>query len=345
MAKTRNMPMVVVKVVRKEKAGHHNNSAWKVAYADFVTAMMAFFLLLWLYSVTTPTQKRALAEYFTPTIGIRDSMGIGFNGGKSSAVDPGPSPENKSAPGFVVGQTAQGSEREAPVVSEPAKPQADTDNSAVDPSRPHNKSTQRSRKDRDNEDFMAITQTIGQALQADADLKEFHDYVKICKGKEGLNIDLIDDAAHPLFAPDSADLTLKGEELLAAMASLLSQSNNAIAIIGHTESGRRISQPGYTPWELSADRANAARRFLVSGSLEPKRIRTVSGVADREPLPATPPADPRNRRITLQLIRGIYFDADVAPTMRTLLSVPVVKNGHAVIKEAPPPKTHKEDEE
>src|ERR1700733_13576147 len=112
---------IIIKKIKKVTGGGHHGGAWKVAYADFVTAMMAFFLLLWLINVTTPMQKAGLAEYFTPTIGIKDSMGIGFKGGKTPATEIGRSNTDTSAPGLVEGQIKQGPAATAPDVSKPAK--------------------------------------------------------------------------------------------------------------------------------------------------------------------------------------------------------------------------------
>src|SRR5580692_7792084 len=112
----------IIKKIKKVSGGGHHGGAWKVAYADFVTAMMAFFLLLWLINVTTPAQKMGLAEYFTPTIGVKDSMGIGFKGGKTPATTTGRSNTDTAAPGLVVGQIKQGDVSSAPDVSKPAKP-------------------------------------------------------------------------------------------------------------------------------------------------------------------------------------------------------------------------------
>src|ERR1700733_14160991 len=105
---------IIIKKIKKVTGGGHHGGAWKVAYADFVTAMMAFFLLLWLINVTTPAQKMGLAEYFTPTIGVKDSMGIGFKGGKKPTPDVGRSNTDMNAVGLVQGQIKQGPLPQAP---------------------------------------------------------------------------------------------------------------------------------------------------------------------------------------------------------------------------------------
>lgn len=308
------VPIIVKKI---KKGGHaHHGGAWKVAYADFVTAMMAFFLLLWLLSVTSTEQKMGLAEYFTPTIGIKDSMGIGFKGGlKSSEV--GRSKNDLVAVGLVHGQVKQGP---APDVSNSQTGRSDPNAESAAPAKKPIEMTE------DEDEFKTASEGIKQALQDDPDLKDFQNNVIIQDTPEGLKIDMIDDQKKPMFVPGGAVLSEDGKKILDSMARVIAKAPNNISIHGHTDSVGSPLNKQYSNWELSADRANAARRFLSATQLEPDRITKVVGQADKELLTPSEPSSPRNRRITVILIRGSYYkDQKGAPTARGLLSVPEAK--------------------
>jgi chemotaxis protein MotB len=310
MSETNNLPPIIIKRIKKVAAGHHGG-AWKVAYADFVTAMMAFFLLMWLLNVTTPEQKKGIAEFFTPTIGIKDAKGIGFHGGLKPSPE-GQSRTNLTEKGIVVGQVKQG-----PVA---AAPEAD----AAHPD-PNAESTSNADKAQENsedgEQFKVTGEEVKQALEQNPEIKSYKDDVLVEDTPEGLKIDMIDDQKQPMFIPGGATLTDMGKKVLDSMANIISKTPNNIIITGNTDASGSTNNPQYTNWELSADRANAARRFLGATQLESDRVVKVIGLADRELLTPQEPTSPRNRRITIILSRGSYFrDPKVQPTTRTLLS-------------------------
>jgi len=303
--------LLPVKRAKKHASDEHHGGMWKVAYADFVTAMMAFFLLLWLIDVTTPEQKKGLAAYFTPTIGLKDSMGIGFRGGRKPSLDPGQAANDLTAPGLVVGQLAQGP-IPAPPDAHPKNPDPDAESTSND---------QKAKEDgTDNEHFKNTAQEIKQELERD--LKVYKNDVVIQDTLEGLKIDIIDDAKKPMFLPDSATLTDGGKKILDSMANIIAKTPNNITINGHTAAGSDTTNPQYTNWELSSDRAHAARRFLITTQVERERVVKIVGFADRDPLEADDPASARNRRITIILMRGSYYrDPHAAPKARDLISV------------------------
>lgn len=305
---------IIVKKIKKGGGGHHGG-AWKVAYADFVTAMMAFFLLLWLLSVTTPEQKMGLAEYFTPTIGIKDSMGIGVKGGLHSS-EAGHSKNNLTEVGLVVGQVKQGD-----VAAAPNSQKGENDPNAEDMS----KNEKVADVSDDADQFKTTSQDIKQALEQE-DLKDYHNNIIVQDTPEGLKIDMIDDAKKPMFVPGGAVLTDMGKKVLDSMARMVTKTPNNISIKGHTDSPSSIQNPQYTIWELSADRANSARRMLATTQLEPERVVKVEAMADKELLVPQEPSSPRNRRITITILRGSYFrDPKAIPTTRSILSVPEAK--------------------
>lgn len=321
-----NDQTIVIKRIKKVAGGHHGG-AWKVAYADFVTAMMAFFLLLWLLSATTTAQKMGLAEYFTPTIGIKDAMGIGVKGGLH-ASEAGKSKNDLVAVGLVVGQVKQGDVAAAP---NPTKGESDPDAEATSENEKVAESTE------DSEQMQSTSQEIKQALENQEDLKDYKNNVIIQETPEGLKIDMIDDARKPMFVPGGAALTETGKKVLDSMARMVSKTPNNLAIKGHTDSPSSTQNPQYTIWELSADRANTARRMLATTQLEPERVVKVIAMADKELLVPQEPSSPRNRRITIVILRGSYFrDPKTMPTTRSLLSVPDAK-----IKKEEPKKPEK----
>lgn len=321
-----NEPPIVVKRIKKVAGGHHGG-AWKVAYADFVTAMMAFFLLMWLLSATSTAQKMGLAEYFTPTIGIKDSMGIGMKGGLSPS-EVGKSKNDLTQVGLVVGQVKQGDTVAAP---NPEKGQSDPDAEST------SESTKAPENPEDADEMKAAEQDVKQALDNQDDLKDYKNNVIIKDSPEGLKIDMIDDSKKPMFVPGGAILTETGKKVLDNMARIVAKTPNNISIKGHTDSPSSTQNPQYTIWELSADRANSARRMLSTTQLETERVVKVEAMADKELLVPSEPSSPRNRRITITILRGSYFkDPKAVPTARSLLSVPDAK-----IKKEEPKKQEK----
>jgi chemotaxis protein MotB len=314
---------IIIKKIKKGGHGGHHGGAWKVAYADFVTAMMAFFLLLWLINVTTPAQKMGLAEFFTPTMGIKDSMGIGFKGGKKASPDVGRANTDLNAVGLVEGQIHQGPVSAAPDPTTPAKPDPDAESTSND------KKAKEDGNDPDGQDAEALKAAaadVKQALEQDPTLESYKNNVVVQDAPEGLKIDMIDDEKVPMFIPGGAVLTDTGKKVLDSMANIIVKTPNNVSINGHTDASGATSSPQYTNWELSADRANAARRFFVTTQLQPERVQKVAGLADRDLLTPQEPASPRNRRITVILLRGSYFrDPKTMPTTRALLSVPDAK--------------------
>ena len=291
---------IIIKKVKKGGHGHHGG-AWKVAYADFVTAMMAFFLLLWLLSSTSEDQKKGIADYFTPTVGLKDAMGIGVEGGQSPMED-GIAKSDLMPPGVVVGQVPQG-----PIADVPKESMIDGE--------------------KDAKLFEKAEEAMKQAIEADPTLREFKDNIIMEQTPEGLKLELRDDDLHPMFLPGSVELSTFGQKILRAMTPFIRKMPNLLAIIGHTDA-TPLGRNGYTNWELSADRSNSARRFLVNNGLNEKRIGKITGRADQELLLPDAPASARNRRIELILLRGTHLQQTAAQQVapRSLLTAPRVSD-------------------
>lgn len=290
---------IIIKKVKKSAHGHHGG-AWKVAYADFVTAMMAFFLLLWLLSSVEEGKLESLADYFTPTIGVKDSMGIGFEGGKTANID-GNKKSDRSQPGVIVGIDVTGST------------QNQIEKTAV------------IEGEKDAQLFEKAEEALKRAFSDNPNLQDLADNIIVEQSPEGLKIEITDSDKYPMFVAGTANLSEFGQKILSQMNKVIDVMPNFVSITGHTDvSPMSARGSGYSNWELSSDRANAARRYLLSAGMDPERPKAVTGKASTDLLLPKQPLSPRNRRITVILLRGDYMDlrAGALPATRELLSVP-----------------------
>jgi chemotaxis protein MotB len=289
---TEEEPPIFVKRIKVHEEGHHGG-AWKVAYADFVTAMMAFFLLLWLLNATTEDQKEGISNYFEPVGAVKGSTGSGGLFGGISATDPGPIPE----PGKTVSSTMskdttdpknkdQKTEQGDPEKATKAK----TDVPGVDPSH-------------EERQLEAAKAAIQQAMSQIEELQRLSPSILVDIVPEGLRIQLMDNDKNPLFDTGSEYLNGNGRKLLAMVSEVVEHLSNRIAITGHTDSGEFKGPRGTTNWELSIRRANSARRALKANGVPNRRFRSVDGKADTDLLDKDQPESPRNRRIAVLILR------------------------------------------
>lgn len=265
---------IVVKRVKKGAHAHHGGS-WKVAYADFMTAMMAFFLLMWILQTTTEEQKAGIAQYFTSG-SVMDSSTSGgetiLTGGLES-LETAPSPQAMPFVGF------DGS-NEFPALS----PQ------------------QERLIKKEKELFDRARIALEEAMQSDASLMELHDSLIISETKEGLQIQLIDQLNQPIFISGSDVLTPNGARLTGLLARVLKQMPHFFAIEGHTDAVPFAGKDGYSNWELSSQRALAFRRTLISLGVKDKQITRVVGKASTQPYIKSNPKAPQNRRVSITLL-------------------------------------------
>ena len=291
---------IIIKKIKKGGDGHHGG-AWKVAYADFVTAMMAFFLLLWLLSSTSESTKEGIAEYFTPTIGLKDSMGIGFRGG-IRPTDEGRDKDDLTPMGITVGRPQQG-----PTPQTPKEAMIEAD--------------------KESKLFEKAEEDLKQAMESDPNLRELRDMIIVEQTPEGLKIQIVDADRKEMFLPGTATLNEYGQRILRSLLKVIEKMPNRISITGHTDATPFARDGGaYTNWELSTDRANSSRRYLLSQGMNPERASKITGRADQELLTPEDPVSPRNRRISIILLRGSHLamPMDMQPAPRSLLSVPGV---------------------
>lgn len=272
-------PIIVKKVIEAAHGGHHGG-AWKVAYADFVTAMMAFFLLMWLLGATTEKQRKALADYFAPTLVAQkqDSAGgDGFFGGDSIvAVDDYPHRAGQTGTrALTIPRDAVGGPKEAAMRAgvEEAK-------------------------------FEKLKQTLNARLKSSKELWRFAKNIRFTDTRAGLRIELVDEADFTMFISGTNRMTPDAIMLMTQVAALVRETDNGLIIRGHTDAAQYGKDKSMNNWRLSADRAEATRAFLVSRGVAGGRFIRLEGVADREPYIPQDAYDPRNRRMSITLSRG-----------------------------------------
>lgn len=271
MAEQQQQPEVKVKFVKK-KGGHAaaHGGAWKVAYADLVTAMMAFFLLMWLLSSANANTKAGIAGMFQDANFFNTERGKEILANHGKGILPG-------GRGMAPGPDGDGG----------------TDTAAENPGAAQE----------EHKVMEATAEAIEKAFQQDELLQAFQDQISMDFTDEGLRVQIQDKAAQVLFDSGSATLKSYTMSILKEIAKELGKLPNRVVIGGHTDASQ-YSNKAYTNWELSAERANAARRVMESaaGGLRPGQVRRVTGYADTIPLEGKDPKDPQNRRISIVVI-------------------------------------------
>ncbi len=276
---------IIIKKIKKISGGGHHGGAWKVAYADFVTAMMAFFLLMWLINTTSPEQKKGIADYFAPASvsettsgagGILNGTALGKEGAKSAGSE------------SIIEQTAP-----------PAPNTHDTGSTTQ-----QNAATPQPTQAADHKDdtaFQSASDSLKQALQNLPELAELSKQIVVDQTPEGLRIQLIDQEGRSMFVENSAKPNDRARILLRAVSKVIGQLPNRISIAGHTSASAGDKNPA--DWQLSSQRADASRQILQQSGVDSDRIYQVAGKAASDPLYPDDPTLPGNRRITIVLLR------------------------------------------
>ena len=301
-------PIVIKKIV---KGGGHHGGAWKVAYADFVTAMMAFFLLLWLLNVSTDEQLNAISNYFDPTfptVSSAESGAGGVLGGLSMA--PEGAMATKQAP--LTNPQVTGSSGLTKDNSQKNNQDTHSDGKAQN-STPQKSAVEQAKEElrqMEEERFEEVKQAIEEAIQESPELAELAKNLIIDMTPEGLRIQIVDQDGEPMFASGSARMFEKTKSLMMKVAEIVQATPNSISVRGHTDGVPYGPGADYTNWELSTDRANSSRRVLLEGGVPEERVSDVVGKADMEHLFPEDPTDPRNRRISIILLKEELTDPD-----------------------------------
>jgi len=274
---------IVIKRVKKVAGGAHGG-AWKIAFADFALALMAFFLVLWLIESTTNLEKMAIAGYFSdPT-----NLGAVGDGGTPYVLDLQGRPLNITNQGLNLSLVRQDEE-----------PLVDAEEEMQNP-----EFVELARL-RQTETLERLRGDVEAEINLNQQFEWFRDSVSFEVTEEGLMVQIIDRAGRPLFNSGQSGLRPYALEILWAMGRIFGNVPNKISVFGHTDGAPFSSEDGYSNWELSADRANAARRALVDGGLDPSQIAQIIGMADSVPLDEEDPASATNRRIVIMVLNSV----------------------------------------
>jgi len=271
-------PTIIVRRVKKVAGGGHHGGSWKVAYADFVTAMMAFFLVMWLMGATTNKERAAISEYF------RNPSPLS---GKSFSPAPGPAgPGGASTSMIKLGGTMD-------------LPKGDSDDPFTKPPGDGNEASEEQQKAQEKQRLEALMQALEEAIGKSQALEPFKDQLLLDLTPEGLRIQIVDQQNRPMFDLGGTVLKPYTQTILGELAGFINQVPNHISITGHTDVTQYTSNRGYTNWELSAERANAARRALVLGGMHEDKVSRVVGLSSSVLFDKQNPQNPINRRISI----------------------------------------------
>lgn len=311
MSNKNNAP-IIIKRYEEEGDHAHHGGGWKVAYADFMTAMMAFFLLLWILAASDEEKLRGLANYFTPT--------LSDNG---SSSDAGADLRPLAAPGVMSGAADNNGNVKMPsfgrdnpmmvfdsrlrdtpsqvVVEYVDSPKTTDPAEAAEPTNPAEAATAQEASLRLQEiDRMA--EELAERINSDEELNNLARNVRLEKSDGALTVEVLDQDERSLFETGSSQISAETRELLLAIGNVISAQSEPVEIVGHTDAVTYGTDAGYSNWELSADRANATRRILTEAGISPARFMRVSGVADTQPINTTDIFAPENRRISIRLV-------------------------------------------
>ena len=311
-------------IIRREEIieGGHHGGAWKVAYADFVTAMMAFFLLMWLLNATTEAQRRGLADYFSPSASVSvQRSGTGRPMGGQSPFEDGEAISDRGTVAVMnanappVDQDDDGSDtlatREVHQEAGGATPQGQAQGqlqgiagtaSGVAAARAAEHAAEQARRE-EQANFTRAATEMQKAIASDPELAPIARQLSIDLTPEGLRVQIRDAEGTPMFATGSPEPNDRARAVLRRLTPMLMGLHEPIAIAGYTDS-TPYPGPGRSNWDLSADRANATRRILTDAGLPDGRLRDVTGHGDRDPLLPEAPLAASNRRVAIMLLRS-----------------------------------------
>ncbi len=297
-----NAPTFIV--VRRAKRQHpvHHGGSWKIAYADFITAMMAFFLLMWLLGTVSKAELSSIESYFrTP---LKVAMFGGSGTGDQSSI--------------LAGERALRQSLPQPGASASDLPQR-----------------QRGRRQGHEDPALnRLKHEIEQRADSNPVMRQYRHQLLIDITSEGLRVQIVDEQNRPMFANASAEVQPYMRVILREIGAALNDVSNRISLSGHTDASQYSSQRGYSNWELSVDRANASRRELVAGGMDPEKVSKVVGLEAAVPLDAVNPYNPVNRRISIIVMKEDGAESTAMPSSPMPAPVPVVKApGNAVVPE------------
>ena len=296
-AETALAPIIVIKKIQPGHGGAHGGG-WKIALADMMTAMMAFFLLMWILGASQETQRKSVADFFTPsnsTAQVQMGATAGSNGlfGGRSIIDPDgfPYTAKQTAMMQMVTPRSEG----GPTENEPSP---NTEN-ARDNDEQSKTEQKQATEAADKANFDKMEKEVREQLAANPNLEQVQNQVQFVREKEGLRIEVIDKADFSMFPMGSTKLQPQAQALMTEIAKSLAGTDNKLSVRGHTDSVAFANKEGRNNWSLSAERAEATRATLEKSGIKPDRFTQIEGVADTAPYNPNDPKDPRNRRISI----------------------------------------------
>ena len=301
---------IVIKRIKKSSGGHHGG-AWKIAYADFVTAMMAFFLLMWLLGATTKGELQGIAEYFQSPLKVSLSGGSGA-GDRTSAINAGGRDLTRSDDL----QMRRGEVKEARRRISPREAQAEVARGEI-------------------AKLKGLKARLEELIAANELLQQYRNQLMIDMTSEGLRIQIMDALNRPMFDLGSAQLKPYARDILLALSKPLNEVENRLSLVGHTDATPYAAgERGYSNWELSAERANTSRRVLVSGGIADGKIKRVVGMASAVLFDENDPTSPANRRIAI-----IVLSRDAEESLNRVSGGVTVANDKGAAKDTPDDKS------
>ncbi|MBR7158526.1 MAG: flagellar motor protein MotB [Alphaproteobacteria bacterium] len=293
---------IIIKRVKKYSHGAHGG-VWKIAYADFMTAMMAFFLLMWLLSTASDEQLAGLAEYFAPASVSESTSGAGgILGGK--VIGEGASVSNSGSPSITLA---------LPIPNNEIVPSDEISEDELE----------RLNYEREQQMFEETKKALEEEISKDPDLSDLAKQLIIDNTPEGLRIQVADSEGVAMFPLGSSDMFPHTQKLIHMIARVIKSMPQKLSIAGHTDSTPYVDPNGYGNWELSADRSLASRRELLSGGIKESQISRVVGQADTELFLKDKPFDASNRRISIILLRNHPVHGIYKPEAKSIGATPL----------------------
>lgn len=273
---------IVVKRIKKVAGGHHGG-AWKIAYADFVTAMMAFFLLMWLLGSTANGDLKGIAEFFQNPLKV--GMQGGSGAGDATSILKGGGKDLTSSSGQVKSGEVE-SKKKGPTLREAKAEQL-----------------KQEFEQRERMTLNALKQGIEKLIDANPSLRQFRSQLLLDVTAEGLRIQIIDEKNRPMFDSSSAELKPYSKLILREIGKALNSVPNKVSFSGHTDAAQFVGgEKGFSNWELSSNRANASRREMVAGGMDENKVLRVVGLSSTVLFEKNDPLSPANRRINIVVL-------------------------------------------
>ena len=285
-------PIIVKKIIDEGHAGAHGG-AWKIALADMMTAMMAFFLLMWLLGASNADQRKSIADYFKPTSLTKSAITVNNTSGSTGLMG-GQSIIDETALPLAAAQTS---------LFQVLQPRENTGSKDNDKDKEKSDALSQEEKARiasesDKSNFEKLEKELKEKLSQNSELAKLKENVVFSREKDGLRIEIIDKADFSMFGLGDTQLTPKSMALIEEISRSLAVMPNSIRVRGHTDA-QAFAGTGRNNWSLSAERADITRQIMIRKGVEESKITRIEGVADKEPFVASDPLDSRNRRISV----------------------------------------------